>query len=167
MSSEKLRATKVGVAYVVEQKQEQNYDREEEAGVPQAVICWINAVLDGEHDKIPGGDWKSFCNHIKDGVMICKLINKLLKSDSKSPVPFQKKVMSPFVALTNIENFNNGCKAYGMPQESTFASVDLQEGRKAGFYNVLTTLHSLGFFANSKEFMPAYTGELSKCLDRE
>ena len=30
----------------------QNYDREEEAGTPAAVVNWINAVIAGEHDPI-------------------------------------------------------------------------------------------------------------------
>lgn len=162
------RAQKVGIAYEVEKKQELNYDREEEAGVPQAIIAWINATLElKKEEQIPTADWKSFNTAIRNGVILCQLINKLLKDDGKDLVKFQKKCNSPFVAMTNIENFNNGCKSYGLPEESKFDSGDLWEVRKPGFYNVVTTLHSLGFCANSKEAMPAYLGELSKTIDRE
>ena len=57
--------------------------------------------------------------------------------------------MSPFVAMTNIENFNKGCMDYGMAKEFTFQSGDLWELRKAGFFNVLNCLHSLGFVVST------------------
>jgi len=164
--AEKLRAGKIGIGYEVEQKLEQNYDREEAAGTPNAVITWMNAVCEGEHDVIKERDWKGFNTHLRDGVMMCKLINKLLKADQKSPITFQKKVMSPFVAMTNIENFNKGCMAYGMAKEFTFQSGDLWEIRKGGFFNVLNCLHSLGFVANEKGIKPTYTGEIQKTIDR-
>lgn len=157
--SEQKRAGKVGIGYEVEKKQEQNYDREEQAGIPQEIVAWINKITTGDHDAIPDVEWKAFNTHIKDGVMICKLLNKLLKSDGKSPVQFQKKVMSPFIALTNIENFNKGCVEYGLPQETKFDSGDLNEVRKAGFYNVITALHALGVCANGKSFEPKYLGK--------
>lgn len=56
--------------------------------------------------------------------------------------------MSPFVAMTNIENFNKGAMAYGLPKEATFQSGDLWEVRKSGFYNVLSSLHQLGFLVS-------------------
>lgn len=161
------RAQKVGIAYEVEKKQELNYDREETAGVPQAICNWINAIVGSDHENIPATDWKSFNTHIRDGVMLCKLINKLLDAASKPKIMFQKKVMSPFVAMTNIENFNKGCSQYGLKEESTFQSGDLWEVRKAGFYNVISCLHLLGFEANAKCFMPAYTGEVTRTIDRE
>ena len=74
-----------------------------------------------------------------------RLINKLLKADGQQPVTFQKKVMSPFVAMTNIENFNKGALQYGLEKEGTFQSGDLWEVRKGPFLNVINTLHSLGF----------------------
>jgi hypothetical protein len=78
-----------------------------------------------------------------------RLINKLLKAAGKSPIQFQKKVMSPFVAMTNIENFNKGCIDYGLAKEFTFQSGDLWEVSKAGFFNVLNCLHSLGFVVST------------------
>lgn len=154
--AEKKRALKTGLGYEVEQKQEQNYDREEADGIPANVINWLNAVTEGEHDKIPNTDWKSFNTHIRDGVMICKALNKLLKADGKSAIQFQKKVMSPFVAMTNIENFNAGCVTYGVSGDTKFDSGDLWEVRKGPFYNVLTMLHALGNTANTKSFQPKY-----------
>lgn len=28
----------------------QNYDREEQAGTPQAIVNWVNAILNGKHE---------------------------------------------------------------------------------------------------------------------
>lgn len=165
--SEKLRANKVGIGYEVEKKMEDNYDREEAAGTPTHITNWVNAIIEGEHDLIPATDWKSMCTHLRDGVALCKLINKLLKADGQQPIQFQKKVMSPFVAMTNIENFNKGCMQYGLEKESTFQSGDLWEIRKGPFLNVINGLHSLGFVANGKGWTPKYTGDIKKTLDLE
>ena len=78
-----------------------------------------------------------------------RLINKLLKQDGKSPVKFQTRANSPFIAMTNIECFNDGAMKYGLAQEFTFQSGDLYEVRKGGFYNVINCLHSLGFVVSN------------------
>lgn len=162
-----FRASKAGFGYEVQRKLELNYDREEQAGTPTHCMKWVNAVVGGDHAECKDCEWKNFCNHLRDGVVLCKLINKLLASDGKSPITFQKKVMSPFVAMTNIENFNKGCEEYGLAKEFQFQSGDLWEVRKGPFLNVINCIHSLGFVANSKNFIPAYTGEVTKYLDRE
>lgn len=165
--SEKLRAGKAGLGFEVEKKMEENYDREEASGTPTHVTNWVNGIITGEHEPIPGTDWKSICQHLRDGVALCKLINKLLVADGQQPVQFQKKVMSPFVAMTNIENFNKGALQYGLEKEATFQSGDLWEVRKGPFLNVINTLHSLGFVANGKNWTPKYTGDIKKTLDME
>uniref|UniRef100_A0A194AN89 Putative transgelin-like protein-3 n=1 Tax=Pinctada fucata TaxID=50426 RepID=A0A194AN89_PINFU len=164
MASTDTRARKSGLGYKVEKKMEDNYDREEQAGTPVHVVNWINGLMQGEHDPIPATDWKSICNHLRDGIMLCKLINKLLATEGKPAKTFQKK-SSPFVALANIEAFNKGCEEYGLAREFQFQSGDLWECRKGPFLNVLNCLHSLGFHCNSKKVMPAYTGEIVKYLD--
>ncbi|XP_064603146.1 rac guanine nucleotide exchange factor B-like [Liolophura sinensis] len=162
-----LRASKAGLGYEVEKKMEANYDREEQAGTPQAIVNWTNAILNGKHEPCPGSGIKDIGAYFKSGVPLCKLINELLASEGKPPIPYQKKVMSPFVALTNLENFAKGCENYGLSKECTVQSTDVHECRKAGLYNFINTMHSLGFLANSKGYMPAYTGEIVKYLDNE
>ncbi|XP_022291696.1 transgelin-3-like isoform X3 [Crassostrea virginica] len=162
-----FRASKSGFGYEVQKKMEANYDREEEAGTPVHIVNWLNQMLEGEHSKCESTDWKSICTYLRDGVALCKLINKLLQKEGKPAVQFQKKVMSPFVAMTNIENFNKGCLDYGLAKEFEFQSGDLWEVRKGPFLNVINCIHSLGFVANSKSVMPSYQGEVTKYLDRE
>jgi|ERR1711874_60892 len=161
------RAKKSGIGAEIDKKLEERYDQEEAAGVTEAILIWINAILSGEHDSIPNKDQKELHRCLKDGVMLCKLINKLLASESKGKVSFQKKVASPFVAMGNMESFNKGCTDYGLSKEFLFQSTDLWEGRKGPFLNVINCIHSLGFLANSKGFEHTYTGEQTKYLDNE
>jgi len=161
------RARKAGLGFETEKKMEANYDREEQAGTPVHIVQWVNSHLQGEHCNCEGTDWKTICTHLRDGVALCKLINVLLKKDGRNPITFQKKVNSPFVAMTNIENFNKGTLDYGLAKEFQFQSGDLWEVRKGPFLNVINCIHSLGFLANSKQVMPAYSGEIVKYLDNE
>ncbi|XP_012944142.1 rac guanine nucleotide exchange factor B [Aplysia californica] len=165
--SENTRAKKSGIGAEIDRKLEERYDQEEAAGVTNAIMIWLNAVLQGEHDSIPNSSQKELHRCLKDGVLLCKLINKLLASEGKGKVSFQKKVASPFVAMGNMESFNKGCLEYQLSKEFLFQSTDLWEGRKGPFLNVVNCIHSLGFHANSKGFQPTYTGEQTKYLDLE
>lgn len=159
------RAKKAGLGAEIEKKLEARYDQEEQAGTTKAIQLWLNAVLQGEHDAIPAFSQKELHKSLRDGVMLCKLINKLLESEGKPKVHVQKKVASMFVAYTNIEAYNNGCLQYGLAKEFLVQSADLWEGRKGPFLNVINNLHSLGFLANSKGFQPSYTGSQSRLIN--
>ncbi|CAG5126116.1 unnamed protein product [Candidula unifasciata] len=161
------RAKKSGLGADIEKKLEYRYDQEEAAGTMTAVMNWVNAVTAGEHEPIANQSQKELHRALRDGVMLCKLINKLLASEGKNKVSFQKKVASPFVAMGNIESYNKGAAEYGLSKEFLFQSGDLWEGRKGPFLNVINGIHSLGFLANSKGFQPAYTGQQTKLLDLE
>jgi len=47
--------------------------------------------------------------------------------------------------MSNIENFNNAAKAYGVPTTALFQTPDLYEGRKGQLLNVINCLNQLGF----------------------
>jgi len=159
------RARKSGIGADIDKKMENNYDREEEAGTTEAIMLWINAIVAGEHESIPNHSQKELHRSLRDGAMLCKLINKLLEAEGKSKIKFSSKCASPFVARTNIENFGKGCTAYGLAKEFLLQSDDLYEGRKGPFFNVINCLHSLGMLANSKGFDPTYTGQQTKFMD--
>jgi hypothetical protein len=152
-----FRAGKSGDAYRTEQKFEQKYDEEEKLGTPAAIITWIQKIV-GNECTFPGQDWQSIHNHLKDGVVLCKLINALNTFAGKPTQSFKAKATSSFVAMANIENFNTGCKDFGVPQTALFQTTDLYEGRKAPMLNVINCLNQLGFVANSKGFNPKYEG---------
>ncbi|XP_050409793.1 transgelin-2 [Patella vulgata] len=160
------RASKSGLAADIERKLEHQYDATEARGTPDAVRMWILATL-GEKSDVVKNDFKSIAAYLKDGTVLCRFINVLLKSDGKAPVGFQKKCASPFVAMTNIENFNKGATDYGLGKEALFQTTDLYESRKGPFLNVINCLHSLGSLANGKDFEVKYTGVDEPTLDRD
>lgn len=82
----------------------------------------------------------SFCY---DGYF--RLINKLNSTVGKPVVAFKAKATSSFVALNNIENFNNAAKDFGVPATALFQPPDLYEGRKGPMLNVVNCLNQLGF----------------------
>jgi hypothetical protein len=153
-----FRAAKVGDAYRTEAKFEARYDEEEKLGTPAAVMGWIAKVLGSDAPPCPGTDWQAIQTYLKDGVVLCKLINKLNTFAGKPTVTFKPKASSSFVAMANIENFNNGAKDFGVPQTALFQTPDLYEGRKAPMLNVINCLNQTGFVANSKGFTPKYEG---------
>jgi hypothetical protein len=152
-----FRAAKVGDAYRTEQKFEARYDEEEKLGTPAAIITWMSKVLGSDMGATPATDWQAIHNHLKDGVVLCKLINKLNTFAGK-PTVKAGKATSSFSALSNIENFNLGAKDFGVPATALFQPPDLYEGRKAPMLNVINCLNQLGFVANSKGFNPKYEG---------
>ena len=160
------RAKKSGIGADIEKKLENRYDQEEAAGTMNAILVWVNAIIQGEHEAIQNQSQKELHRALRDGVLLCKLINKLLASDGKPKISFQKKVASPFVAMGNIESFNKAAADYGLSKEFLFQSGDLHEGRKGPFLNVINGLHSLGFLANTKGFQPTYTGQQTKFLEQ-
>jgi len=152
-----FRAAKAGDAYRTEAKFEARYDEEEKLGTPAAVLAWVSKVLGSEMPSC-NNDWQSIQQALKDGVVLCKLINKLLTFAGLPTTTFKAKATSSFVAMSNIENFNNAAKEFGVPQTALFQTPDLVEGRKAPMLNVINCLNQLGFVANAKGFNPKYEG---------
>ena len=78
-------------------------------------------------------------------LVVIRLINKLSKAAGLPATTFNAKASSSFVAMSNIENFNNAAKAYGVPTTALFQTPDLYEGRKGPLLNVINCLNQLGF----------------------
>jgi hypothetical protein len=153
-----FRAGKSGDAFRTEAKFEARYDEEEKLGTPGAIIKWISSSMGGDAPAFPGTDWQSIHNHLKDGVILCKFINKLSTHAGLPTTTFKPKASSSFVAMANIENFNNAARDFGVPQTALFQTPDLYEGRKGPMLNVINCLNQLGFVANAKGFTPKYEG---------
>ncbi|XP_071100260.1 transgelin-2-like isoform X1 [Haliotis cracherodii] len=164
--SDASRAKKSGIGYQIEQKMETSYDQLEQDGTPEAIRAWIQAVLAGDEEagSLKSSKQRDLHEWLKSGSILCKLINQLLAGIGQPPVSFKKKAPNTFAAFGNIENFNNGCTAYGMKKESLVQSVDLYEGRKGPFVNVINTLHSLGMKANANGFEVMYCGQIERYL---
>lgn len=94
---------------------------------------WIEEVLGA---KFPPGE--SYEDALKDGIILCKLMNKLKpgavsKINSSGP---------SFKMMENINVFQKALKDYGVADLDVFQTVDLWEQKDIG--QVTTTLFSLG-----------------------
>jgi hypothetical protein len=150
------KAKKAGMTLAAQKKKEEKYDAEEKLGTPERIVTWMNATLGSEHIECPNAQWRKMQFWMRDGVALCKLINKLREAASLPPIKYQGNAHVPLVAQDNIDTFNKAAVEYGLPESSAFASLDLYEAHKGTFYNVVTCLNQLGFEANKKGFSPKY-----------
>lgn len=100
--------------------------------VESEIALWIEAVL---NDPIPP---KDFDDLLRDGVLLCRVINTLKPgSVAKIQKPWTKDSQR-----ANIQAFLEAARAYGVPDEHLFAVEDLHE--KTGIPNVIKTMIFLG-----------------------
>lgn len=101
---------------------------------------WIEEVI-GE--KFPKGSYE---DALKDGILLCKLINKL------QPGSVSKICTGGggFKLRENVSAFQNAARAYGLPDAELFQTVDLFEKRNIG--QVTQCIHALGRHAQKKNF---------------
>ena len=106
-------------------------EREREA------INWIEAVL-GERlfAGVKGAD--AVHEKLKDGVILCKLLNKL-KPGSVKTINNSKMA---FKMMENIGRFLDACMALGMQRLDLFQTVDLYENQN--MTQVIDGIHALG-----------------------
>ncbi|OXU27165.1 hypothetical protein TSAR_014517 [Trichomalopsis sarcophagae] len=109
----------------------------------QEVLEWIEQVL-GE--KLPAGNYEDI---LKDGVVLCQLINKIAPGSVKK---IQTKGTN-FQLMENIQRFQAAIKKYGVPEEEIFQTADLFERRNVP--QVTLCLYSLGRITQKH---PEYTG---------
>ncbi|KAF9355759.1 Calponin-3 [Mortierella sp. NVP85] len=91
---------------------------------------WIEAVIE---EQFP---FKEFQPSLKDGVILCKLMNKLIPGFTKI-----KPSKMPFVQMENIAKFLEGCERLGCPKHDLFQTIDLYENKNPG--QVVDAIHSL------------------------
>merc|ERR1739838_535823 len=107
------------------------------------VLQWVETVM-GE--PLPKGD---FGEILKDGVILCKLMNKIQPGSVKK---FKEKGPA-FLLMENVQSFLAAAKKYGVPDEEVFQTPDLFEGRNLA--QVTLTLYSL---ARITQKHPDYKG---------
>lgn len=107
------------------------------------MLNWIFAVL-GE--PVPSGDFEDI---LKNGVVLCNLMNKLSPGSVKKIQPKGTN----FQLMENIQRFQAAAKAYGLPQEEIFQTADLFERRNVP--QVALSLFALGRITQKH---PEWTG---------
>ncbi|KAL0078626.1 calponin homology domain-containing protein [Phycomyces blakesleeanus] len=105
-------STLYGLDREIQKKLDSKYSVERE----QEAREWIEETI-GE--QLPSDD---FHESLKDGVILCKVIEKLVPGKGK----YRKSAM-PFVQMENISKFLSGAEALGVPKHDLFQTVDLFE----------------------------------------
>jgi len=126
------RATKSGFAAEAQRKIMSKYNEEH----AQEVLEWIKVVTTDNINT--SGDMENFYSVLKDGTLLCKLINSL-KPDSIRKV---NESQMAFKCMENINNFLTEVTKLGVPSQEQFQTVDLWE--RQNLNSVVICLQSLG-----------------------
>jgi len=117
-----------GIDKDLKAKQNAKYDPELEREVTE----WIEAVANQKKED------KSFAEWLKDGQVLCALVNAIkpgiVKKVNTSAMPFKQ--------MENITYFMNAARELGVPESSMFGTPDLYEEKNIG--SVVTCLFQLG-----------------------
>jgi len=136
------RAEKSGLSKDIQKKLDAKYNIEQEKQCRE----WIESVL-GEDlpDQEVGKNHFQAC--LKDGTILCQLINAL------SPTPLISKINNQkmaFKQMENIEKFLNACKKFGLQDGDLFQTADLYECQNMS--QVVVALYSLSSMSQKQGF---------------
>merc|ERR1712198_226244 len=116
-------------------------NRATKSGLAAEMQSKVNAKYSEDFDC--AGTMDNFQEQLKDGQKLCKLMNAL-KPGTIKKVNAGKHV---FKWMENLENFNQACKAFRVPEMETFQAVDLT-GR-VNLHQVVLCCNGLARKANS------------------
>lgn len=126
------RATKSGFAAEAQRKINSKYSEE----LAQECLEWIKTIT-GENINT-NGDMDNFFETLKDGVLLCKLVNDIKEGSVKKI----NKTSLAFKCMENINAFLEAARVLGVPAQETFQTVDLWE--RQNLNSVVICLQSLG-----------------------
>ena len=115
-----------GMDVELAQKQKEKFDPEKQ----RDVMDWIQSVLEERFDT------SNIQDALKDGVALCKLVNKVKPGAVKK---ISTGNMS-YLQLENLQQFLNACQTLGLPSRECFATSDLYEGKNLPW--VIESLHT-------------------------
>ncbi|CAH1155716.1 unnamed protein product [Phaedon cochleariae] len=130
------RATKSGFAAEAQRKVNAKYNED----LARECLEWIVAITDEPINV--AGDMDNFYEVLKDGTLLCRLVNKLQPDMVKK---INVTTMA-FKCMENINAFLEAAKQLGVPPQETFQTVDLWE--RQNLNSVVICLQSLGRKAN-------------------
>ncbi|KAF8809477.1 hypothetical protein BYT27DRAFT_7094067 [Phlegmacium glaucopus] len=86
-----------------------------------------------------------FCDALRDGYVLCQIMNKLRSSSVVRPDPRE----NGFVKTSNVTKFLAACASYGLPNEDLFQRDDLIEATSESLARVAKTVIALFKFVDS------------------
>lgn len=101
----------------------------------QQIKEWIEEILS---EKIAEGP---FAESLKDGVILCRLINAIISKDPEAETKCPSRSGLSFFQMENIAYFIEKARMLGVPDSENFQTVDLFEGKD--IKQVYTCLYSL------------------------
>jgi len=126
------RAAKSGFAAEAQRKINAKYSDE----LAQESLEWIKSIIDADFNV--AGDMDNFYEVLKDGQVLCKLVNSIkpgiIKKVNQSQMAFK--------CMENINAFLEAARELGVPAQETFQTVDLWE--RQNLNSVVICLQSLG-----------------------
>ncbi|KAK0050175.1 myophilin-like isoform X1 [Biomphalaria pfeifferi] len=156
-----LRAPRAGSARENQIKVENSFDSEEAL----KCLAWIRevtgepinleSVLDNKH-KVS----EFFYRTLKDGILLCKLVNAIVPDDiqiNMKSQTFKKSNNDAFESAkerARIELFVYKCQEFGVAENNTFQTDSLYE--RTNLSQVCAAIRALGIEAESR---PSYTGK--------
>jgi len=126
------RAPKAGFAAEAQRKINSKYSEE----LAQECLEWIKIITSEPINT--SGEMDNFFEVLKDGKLLCKLVNCLQPGSIKK---INESKMA-FKCMENISAFLECAKNFGVPTQETFQSVDLWE--RQNLNSVVICIQSLG-----------------------
>ncbi|XP_056141420.1 transgelin-2-like [Lampris incognitus] len=130
-----------GLSREVQSKIDKKYDPELE----ERLVEWIMAQC-GSGAGQPGDGKTGFQNWLKDGSVLCELINSLYTTNK--PIKKIQSSTTAFKQMEQISQFLRAAESYGVSKMDMFQTVDLWEGKDLAA--VQRTLMALGNLAVTK-----------------
>jgi len=109
-------------------------------------MSWVEDVLGSklEPEAAQIKDQIEFAGILKDGSVLCKLINAIEPGSVKKI----NTMNAPFKQRENIEMYLKGCVAYGLKEQDLFQVNDLYENKN--LYMIVDNLYNLGGMTQKK-----------------
>ncbi|KAJ7996260.1 hypothetical protein DPEC_G00235250 [Dallia pectoralis] len=145
------RGPSYGLSREVQEKIDQKYALDLEA----KLVNWIILQTGGSIDR-PDPGRLNFQSWLKDGTILCRLINSLY-TPGQEPIKKITQTNMVFKQMEKISQFLQAAEAYGVVTGDLFQTVDLWEGKDMAA--VQRTLSALGSTAITKDD-GLYRGEL-------
>ncbi|NXN50009.1 TAGL2 protein, partial [Rynchops niger] len=135
-----------GPSYGLSREVQQKIDRQYDPELEQILVRWILAQCGSDvAQPAPGRD--GFQQWLKDGTVLCRLINSLHPRGQSPVAKIQASTMA-FKQMEQISQFLQAAERYGIAATDIFQTVDLWEGKNMAC--VQRTLMNLGSLAVAK-----------------